>query len=136
GWGHGDDEIFSDAQAAEWFDIKDVVSAPARLDWAKLNHLNNHYIRLAEPHRLALLVDDILEDRGVSLKQGDLALIERTIPFVRDGAKTTLELADAVMFVLKVRPLELPEKTRGQLAETELRERFVRLRATLGAVTD
>ena len=43
GWGHGDDEIFSDAQAIEWFDIKDVVSAPARLDWAKLNHINNHY---------------------------------------------------------------------------------------------
>ena len=136
GWGHGDDEIFSDAQAAEWFDIKDVVSAPARLDWAKLNHVNNHYIRQAEPARLALLVDDILEDRGVSLKQGDLALIERTIPFVRDGAKTTLELADAVMFALKVRPLELPEKTRGQLAETELRERFVRLRAALGTVAE
>src|SRR6185295_12397846 len=44
--------------------------------------------------------------------------------------------ADAVMFVLKVRPLELPEKTRGQLAETELRERFVRLRAVLGTVTE
>ena len=25
-----------------------MVSAPARLDWAKLNHLNNHYIRLAD----------------------------------------------------------------------------------------
>jgi glutamyl-tRNA synthetase len=132
GWGHGDDEIFSDSQAIAWFDIIDVVSAPARLDWAKLNHLNNHYIRLAEPHRLALLVDDILEDRGVSLKQGDLALIERTIPFVRDGAKTTLELADAVMFALKTRPLELPEKTREQLADPEASARFVRLRAALG----
>ena len=30
GWGHGDDEIFSDEQAIAWFDIKDVVSAPAR----------------------------------------------------------------------------------------------------------
>ena len=56
GWGHGDDEIFSDEQAVAWFDIKDVVGAPARLDWAKLNHLNNHYIRLAEPARLAALV--------------------------------------------------------------------------------
>ena len=136
GWGHGDDEIFSDAQAAEWFDIKDVVSAPARLDWAKLNHVNNHYIRQADAGRLALLVDDILEDRGVSLKQGDLAVLERTIPLVRDGAKTTLELADAVMFALKVRPLELPEKTRGQLAEGEMRARFTRLRAALDAVVD
>src|SRR5690606_14783666 len=48
GWGHGDDEIFSDEQAIAWFDIKDVVSAPARLDWDKLNHVNNHYIRQAD----------------------------------------------------------------------------------------
>jgi len=136
GWGHGDDEIFSDAQAIAWFDIIDVVSAPARLDWAKLNHLNNHYIRLAEPKRLADLVARILKSRDVTLRQGDEALIERTIPFVRDGAKTTLELADAVLFVLKTRPLELPEKTVGQLAENELRERFVRLRAALANVAD
>ena len=136
GWGHGDDELFSDTQAIAWFDIIDVVSAPARLDWAKLNHLNNHYIRLAEPARLAQLVDDILEDRGVSLKQGDLALIERTIPFVRDGAKTTLELADGVLFALKVRPLELADKARAQLAEDEMRGRFQRLRGALSEVAD
>ncbi|WP_296599499.1 glutamate--tRNA ligase [Phenylobacterium sp.] len=136
GWGHGDDEIFSDAQAIAWFDIVDVVSAPARLDWDKLNHLNNHYIRLAEPKRLADLVAKILKSRDVKLHPGDEALIERTIPFVRDGAKTTLELADAVLFALKTRPLELPEKTRGQLAEAELSERFARLRAALANVAD
>jgi len=131
GWGHGDDEIFSDEQAIAWFDIIDVVSAPARLDWAKLNHLNNHYIRQADPVRLAGLVAKILKSRDVKLKQGDDALIARTIPFVRDGAKTTLELADAVLFALKVRPLELPEKTRDQLAEDELRGRISRLRDAL-----
>ncbi len=136
GWGHGDDEIFSDEQAISWFDIKDVVSAPARLDWDKLNHLNNHYIRLAEPARLAGLVMGILRSREAELKSADEALIARAIPFVRDGAKTTLDLADAVVFVLKDRPLELPEKTRAQLAEPDMRDRFVRLRAALGAVAD
>jgi glutamyl-tRNA synthetase len=132
GWGHGDDEIFSDDQAIAWFDIKDVVSAPARLDWAKLNHLNNHYIRLADPVRLTGLVALILKSRDVALRQGDQALIERTIPFVREGAKTTLELADAVLFVLKTRPLELPEKIVGLLTE-ETRSRFARLRQVLAA---
>lgn len=134
GWGHGDDEIFSDEQAIAWFDIIDVVSAPARLDWAKLNHLNNHYIRQADPVRLAGLVVKILKSRDVPLKQGDEGLIARTIPFVRDGAKTTLELADAVLFVLKTRPLDLPEKTRGQMAEEELHGRISRLRAALTSV--
>ena len=135
GWGHGDDEIFSDAQAIEWFDIKDVVSAPARLDWAKLNHMNNHYIRQADPQRLAGLVTKILKSRDMRLRQGDEALIARTIPYVRDGAKTTLELADAVVFVLKDRPLETPEKTKAQLAQPEMGARFRRLRTALGAVS-
>ncbi len=127
GWGHGDDEIFSDEQAIAWFDIKDVVSAPARLDWAKLNHLNNHYIRLADPARLALLVADILKGRDWALRSTDLALIEHTIPLVREGAKTLLELADAVVFVLKTRPLEMPEKVQALLTEETL-ARLGRLR--------
>jgi len=135
GWGHGDDEIFSDEQAIAWFDIIDVVSAPARLDWAKLNHLNNHYIRLAEPARLAELVMKILKSRDVRLRQGDEALVLRTIPFVRDGAKTTLELADAVIFVLKSRPMDIPDKVRAQL-DGEMLGRIGRLRAALAAVAD
>ena len=135
GWGHGDDEIFSDAQAIEWFDIKDVVSAPARLDWAKLNHINNHYIREADPARLAALVVTILKSRDVALRQGDEALIARTVPFVRDGAKTTLELADAVVFALKTRPLTLPEKALAQMTD-EMRGRLSRLRDALANVTE
>jgi glutamyl-tRNA synthetase len=130
GWGHGDDEIFSDAQAAEWFDIKDVVGAPARLDWAKLNHINNHYIRQAEAERLADLTAKILKSRDWPLHDGDMAILQRTIPLVRDGAKTTLELADNVVFALKRRPLELPEKIVGLLTD-ETRERFARLRNRL-----
>jgi glutamyl-tRNA synthetase len=134
GWGHGDDEIFSDEQAIAWFDIADVVSAPARLDWAKLNHLNNHYIRQAEPARLAGLIIRILKSRDVRLRDGDNALIEQAIPFVRDGAKTTLELADAVLFVLQTRPLTLPEKARAQLTD-ETVGRISRLRHALAEVS-
>ncbi|HSV02150.1 MAG TPA: glutamate--tRNA ligase [Phenylobacterium sp.] len=130
GWGHGDDEIFSDAQAMAWFDVRDVVSAPARLDWDKLNHLNNHYIRQADPQRLTELVVGILKSRDWRLKSTDKAVLERTVPLVREGAKTLLDLADAVVFVLKTRPLELPEKARGLLGEETL-GRLDRLRQDL-----
>jgi glutamyl-tRNA synthetase len=135
GWGHGDDEIFSDAQAIGWFDIADVVSAPARLDWDKLNHLNNHYIREADVGRLADLLIPILESREWTLKSTDRTKLERTIPRVRDGAKTLLELADAVVFVLKNRPLELPEKGRAMLSE-EVRARLARLREDLASAPE
>jgi glutamyl-tRNA synthetase len=134
GWGHGDDEIFSDAQAIAWFDIKDVVSAPARLDWAKLNHLNNHYIRQAEPERLARLVAQIHRSRDWPLHEADLPVLQRTIPLVRDGAKTLLELADATVFALKRRPLELPEKARALLTDETL-ARLSRLRARLDSAS-
>ena len=127
GWGHGDDEIFNDEQAIAWFDIKDVVGAPARLDWDKLNHLNNHYIRLAEPGRLADLVAAILKSRDWPPHDGDLEKLASVIPFVRDGAKTTLELADAVIFALKRRPLAMSDKGKELLNE-ETRARLGRLR--------
>jgi glutamyl-tRNA synthetase len=130
GWGHGDDEIFSDDQAIAWFDIKDVVSAPARLDWDKLNHLNNHYIRQADPARLAQLVVGVHKSRDRKVLEAQLPVLQRTIPLVRDGAKTLLELADATVFVLRERPLELPEKQRGLLNE-ETRARLSRLRERL-----
>jgi glutamyl-tRNA synthetase len=135
GWGHGDDEIFSDDEAAGWFDIKDVVAAPARLDWAKLNHLNNHYIRQAEIGRLTELVAHIHRSRDWPLREADLPALARTIPLVRDGAKTTLELADATVFVLKDRPLELPEKARELLTD-ETRGRLSRLRAAYEMAPD
>ncbi len=133
GWGHGDDELFDDAQAASWFDIKDVVSAPARLDWAKLNHINNHYIRLAEIPRLVALTRRVLESRGVALHDHTNDLLERTLPNVRDGAKTTLDLADSVMFVIQQRPVTLTDKVAGLLNE-ETRGRLSRLAAHLSGV--
>jgi glutamyl-tRNA synthetase len=133
GWGHGDDEIFSDEQAIGWFDITDVVGAPARLDWAKLNHLNNHYIRLADVDRLTQLVTETHKSRDWKVREADIPVLQRTIPLVRDGAKTLLELADNTIFVLKARPLEMPEKAQALLNE-ETRGRLSRLKDRLSGV--
>jgi glutamyl-tRNA synthetase len=130
GWGHGDDELFTDAQAVAWFDIKDVGSAPARLDWAKLGHVNNHYIRAADDARLAALVAEIHAGRGLVIHEAGRAAMGRAIPLVKEGAKTLLDLADLTVFVLKVRPLALDEKTL-KLLDGTTRERFARLATRL-----
>ena len=127
GWGHGDDELFSDAQAISWFDVKDVVSAPARLDWQKLNFINGQYIRAADDARLARLTAEVHQSRGVPVNQESLA---RAIPLLKEGAKTILELTDLTLFVLKARPLELDAKTVA-LLDDETRQRFARLRDQL-----
>ncbi len=132
GWGHGDDELFSDADAAAWFDVKDVVKAPARLDWAKLNHINQHYIRLADDERLAALALVVHARRGVRPAAERTAALPAVVSLVKEGAQTTLQLADLTLFALKSRPLDLDAKTQSLLNE-ETRARLARLRERLSA---
>lgn len=130
GWAHGDDELFSDAQAREWFDLSGVGKAPARLDFDKLAHVNSHWIRLADDDRLAKLTLDTHLSRGHALGPDDEARLLRAMPFVKDRAKTTLELADQTAFVLKTRPLAIDEKGQALLSG-ESGERIARLRNRL-----
>jgi glutamyl-tRNA synthetase len=127
GWGHGDDEIFSDEQAIEWFDVADVGSSPARLDWAKLNHLNQHYIQVADPARLAACVAPILAANG---HPADEATLTRLIPLVREAAQTLVQLADLLVFATRKRPFELDENTLKRL-DSDTRGRLERLTAQL-----
>ena len=131
GWGHGDDEIFSDEQAIAWFDVKDVVKAPARLDLAKLGAINAHYIRQADDDRLAGLVAELLSAQGNPMSDDDKTSLRRVIPLVKEGAKTLLDLPDLTHFVLRRRPLKLDDKTFAMLVG-EAGDRLRRLRAELG----
>jgi len=135
GWGHKDDEIFTEEQAVAWFDVKDVVKAPARLDWDKLNFINNHYIRAADDARLFDMVEQAHNGRGEPVPANKRDALSRAIPLVKDGAKTILELADLTVFVLKTRPLQMDAKTVGLLNE-ETTQRLIRLRHALSEVTD
>jgi glutamyl-tRNA synthetase len=130
GWAHGDDEIFSDEQATAWFDVKDVVKSPARLDWDKLNFINGHYIRQADDDRLAHLTAEALRARGEIVSE---AVLAPAMPALKGRAKTLVELADQAGFILAQRPLELPAKTQELLTE-ETRGRLGRLRERLAAL--
>ena len=135
GWGHGDSEIFTDEQAAAWFDIADVVKAPARLDWAKLNHVNQQYIRHADDARLATMVAEVHGGRGVALHDAALSKLTTAVPLVKEAAHTTLELADLTLFVLLTRPLTLDDKALKRL-DAETTGRLARLAEALAPVKD
>ncbi len=66
GWGHGDEEIISDAQAVEWFDIANVGKNPARFDFAKLDSLNAHYLRQRDDESLVAALEVRRTARGES----------------------------------------------------------------------
>ncbi len=132
GWSHGDDEIFSDEQATEWFDIADANKGAARLDWDKLNHLNGHYIRQADDARLAGLVAAALK---TELSPEHRARLDAAIGLLKDRGKTIVELADQCAFLFHTRPLALDDKARSLLAP-ETVGRLKRLRERLAAAAD
>jgi glutamyl-tRNA synthetase len=130
GWAHGDEELFDDEQAKAWFDLAGVGKAPARLDFDKLAHVNAHWMRLADDDRLAKQVLDAHLSRGHVLAEDDEAKLLRAMPFVKDRAKTVLELADQTAFVLRQRPLTIFEKALPLLSG-ESGDRIRRLRDRL-----
>jgi len=127
GWSHGDEEIISDAQAVQWFDLDAVGRSPARLDFAKLDNLNGHYIREADDRRLVDLLLAFLSQAGAEAPDEiGRARLLRAMAGLKSRAKTLKELAEQSRFYLAARPLPLTPK-----AETIL---SVEARSRLGAL--
>jgi glutamyl-tRNA synthetase len=110
-----------------------VVKAPARLDWAKLNHINNQHLRKADDARLAALTVEALERQGVTVLSDMHDRLRRTVGLVKEGCATIVELAAASQFALAVRPFTFDDKT-VKLLTDETRERLGRLRQALAGV--
>jgi glutamyl-tRNA synthetase len=134
GWGHGDAEIFTDEEAARWFDVADVVKAPARLDWDKLNFVNQQYIRRADDARLADLVAQARDARALITPPELRPRLVAAVGLVKEAAQTIPQLADLCAFALAPRPLTLTEKGLALLTD-ETRARLLRLRDRLAAQT-
>lgn len=118
GWSHGDDEIFSTEQLVEWFSLDGINNSPARFDFAKLEHLNGHYIRHMSD-------DDLLNEFIMFLPyvEGGLELASRidapmrakllkAMPGLKERAKTLVELKTAVTYLFSQRPLAIDEKAK------------------------
>jgi glutamyl-tRNA synthetase len=99
GWGHGDDEIISTAQAIEWFDLPGVGRSASRFDTVKLTNLNAHYLREAPDGELLPLVLPPIEKKlGQAVDRIGLQRIERGMDGVKQRSRTLLELADNLVF--------------------------------------
>ena len=112
GWGHGNDEVFSMEEAAEWFDIKDVNRNPARLDKKKLLNLNGQYIRKIEPHHLALKLLQRFKARGIDPAYDTLV---GAMSILRERSADLNALVDGAMFLWAHRPIAIEEKARAKI---------------------
>ena len=132
GWSHGDDELFTLDQMVEFFDIKDVNKAASAFNTEKLLWINQHYIKSADPARLARLLSPHMGDLGIDPAVGpDLVEVVREM---QERARTLVEMAELSAFFyrdyetfdekaakkhLKAAAREPLEEVRDRLAELD-----------------
>ena len=95
GWAYGDQEIFTLAESCALFDVANIGRSPARMDFAKLNHLNGVYIREQTDHQtlLELAQPFIEKNLGRAVSGEEQKRIIAGMPGLKERAKTIVELA-------------------------------------------
>ena len=129
GWGYGDREEITRAEAIELFDLSGVGKSPSRFDLKKLENLNGHYIRETDDALLTPLVAQRIEG------DVDTDLLERAMPVLKTRAKNLNELAEGAGFLFAKRPLEMTEKA-AKLLDDAGRVRLSAVSAALAKEND
>ena len=116
GWGHGDVDIISTADAVKLFEIGDIGRSPSRFDMAKLTNMNGHYIRAGDDQALLAQAEPFIAeklDRPLTMPQRERLL--RGMGGLKQRAKTLIELAEAALFYCRERPIPMADKARALL---------------------
>lgn len=122
GWSHGNDEVFTDAQALDWFDLSGIGKSPARLDFKKLENICGHHIAMMDDAALRQELQDFLAATGQTpLDESTARVLEKSMYCLKDRAKTFPELIDKAKFILSRRPIEPDPKAAAQLDDVSRR---------------
>jgi glutamyl-tRNA synthetase len=133
GWSHGDQEIFSTEELIAAFDLPAIGRSPARIDFAKLESVDGHYIRQSDDRALLRELETVLKyipnGSVIQNKLNDTARAQllKAMPGLKERAKTLLDLIDGAHFIFADRPLALDPKaaalvtaeTRGLVGELQ-----------------
>ena len=98
-----------------WFDLDAIGRSAARFDFAKLENLNGHYLRVAPDKeivdRLRALVPELPDGAVLGARIGDdgWQKLERAMPGLKERAGTLVELLDNAAFLFATRPLPTDE---------------------------
>lgn len=118
GWSHKDEEFISRQQAIEWFNIDSIGKSPARLDFKKLDHVNNYYLKLADNKEL---IDLIAKEESKQNQEN----IVKGLDSLKQRANTLLELQESAQIYKTDFEAELKNDYKEYLADnSKLIEEF------------
>ena len=113
GWSHGDDELFSLQQAIDWFDGSHIGKSAARFDFDKLKSVNHHWMRQADPARLAEMVME-QSPAGVAQTRGWL---EAMMSLFTERAQTIPELVEMSKWLFCAGAPEIADEAQALLTQ-------------------
>ena len=99
GWSHGDEEVFSMQQFVEWFDLEHISRSAAQFNPEKLLWLNQQYMKVADPERLANDIAPRLVSMGVDVTNGPA--LHEAVAMFRERATTLRELAEQASLIYR-----------------------------------
>ena len=114
GWSHGDEEIINRNDAIKWFDLGKVGKAPSRFDMDKLNDVNSHYLRAMSDDALWELVHPHVTASSPHAQDR----VTRLMPLLKERAKTHLDIAGAIDFLIHDGAPEIDEEAAALLDES------------------
>ncbi len=115
GWSHGDQEVFSRRELAEFFDVSGINKSDGKFDAKKCLAVNHDHLKseaLTPAAEYVELLAPHLEARG--LRADDPAYLARALATVRERARTFVEAAYMLDFYLRDEP-QFEEKGRALL---------------------
>ncbi|KFZ37058.1 glutamyl-tRNA synthetase [Shewanella mangrovi] len=93
GWSHGDQEIFSIEEMVQFFKLDDINKAASAFNTEKLQWLNQHYIKSADPEYVASHLEWHMKDQHIDTSNGPA--LKDVVTALAERAKTLKELAAA-----------------------------------------
>ena len=111
GWSHGNDELFSTADAISWFDFSGIGKSPSRLDFKKLNNVSANHIKTSSDEMVSNDLFAYAKEIGIEISENNKLKITKSISLVRDKSKTLCDVLDKCHFILTALPIDIDEKS-------------------------
>ena len=111
GWSHGNDELFSTADAINWFDFSGIGKSPSRLDFKKLNNVSAHHIKASSNEMVSNDLFAYAKEIGIEISENNKLKITKSISLVRDKSKTLCDVLDKCHFIFTALPIDFDEKS-------------------------
>lgn len=134
GWSHGDQEIFTDAEAIDAFDLPGIVKSAARLDFEKMAFINGKQIELSDAADIMARAEPFLAaENPHGYTDEARSRVLAGIIELKPRSKTLKDFAQQAYYLTRARPVPMPAKAKKILSEEAL-NRLSELQISLQAL--